>query len=388
MTTITDINQGLPPRRTDANSAITLARAPFALTVGQVIKATVVNMITQDEALLDIGGRQIQAKTPRTLQPNQVLSLKVGADSPDIILNVQDEAENNPSVSQLMMNYLPKQTSAQNLLALLSRAAANEAPLSALAQAINSLLNNITSLTSLTQTLHHAIQYSGYFFEALLMETEKNGKNSFLKKDFKSQLLSLLGLLEKTPASSLGDEFAEKSFQSPFDAKTPLPYAKSELPLNMLNSNDLKGLLKHEIEGVLARITASQLHQSEQSLHAPLMLALDIPVQYDNELYLIPLVIKEHPSHSGDSSQFSMEFALELERLGSVQAHVGLNGNSLNIQWYTDNPNTLNHLNQEKEIITGLMRHLGLNCEHWDCHLGLKKENDTPHSNHLLDINI
>ncbi|MBL7480566.1 flagellar hook-length control protein FliK [Legionella bononiensis] len=373
---------------------IKLAKPATELYVGQILKTVVVTALTNNQVLININGQNLNAKSSHHFTPGELLEVKVVANHHETILEVQQK---NPELSILqnaLLQALPKQAPPTNMLQTLTELMKSDQLPYSLNQQIKSLLNSITGLTQLPQQFMQAINQSGIFLESTLLDWRRGITQQKLKSDFKGQCFKLLNCLpedRRVNPYRVPDTEIKRLAQDPL----PLPGAIPQ-PLSrgmMLNTLDLslealQHLLRDQINQVIARITANQINHLSNDHKNGYLVMLDLPVKTEQNIDVIPLMIKQHKAEPMQQSRWSLSFALNLTHLGALQATITLNAKHIDIKINTQNASALQTLDEYQLEMKQVLADLGLKLRNWNVQAGLEENHIDVANLRLLDIRI
>lgn len=384
----------VPNIRLTPGQEIKLAKPAMELYIGQVLKTVVVTALTNNQVLININGQNLNAKSSHKFRPGELLEVKVIANHNETVLEVQQKAPSLSILQSALLQVLPKQAPPTNLLQTLNQLANSEQLPSPLSQQIKAILNNITPLTQLPQHLMQAISRSGVFLESSLFEWQRSMSSQKLKIDFKGQCCQLLNSL---PANKNNDSCSTTGLQSKIHHQDPLPLPgaipqplrkEALIDLLALTPEVLQHVLREQVNQVLARITANQIHHLSNDNKDGYLIMLDLPVKTAESIDVIPLLIQQHKAEPMQPSKWSISFALSLTQLGDMQATVSLNAKSVDIKINTQHGTTMDTLNQYQDEMRTVLSELGLNLRHWKLQIGLEDNHIDVANLHLLDIRI
>lgn len=379
----------IPTVRLTPGQELKLAKPATDLYVGQVLKTVVIKALDDNQVLININGQNINAKTSHHFTPGELLQVKVLANDNEAILQVIPELKNNNVLQSALLQTLPKQAPATELLSLLHYLQSKDDLPMPLRQQIHQLINSIIPLNRLPQHITQAIAQSGLFWEAALANWKKDQPSQNIARDFKGQCMKLLGMLNP----SLKDTFMalpennNKTLPLPGAVPQPLHKPILNLPKDM-DLNSLQSILYKHVTQVLSRITSNQLIHIHQSDQQPYQLMLDLPVQTPQGLEVIPLLIQNKKAQPMQSSQWSVTFAVSLDHLGDIQATVSLSQNDLDIRINTEEKMTLNLINDHKKDLENILEQAGLRLRNWTVQEGLEDNHIDTKNLRLLDIRI
>lgn len=373
---------------------IKLAKPATELYVGQILKTVVVTALTNDQVLININGQNLNAQSSHHFIAGELLEVKVVANTPETILEVQHPHLSSSVLQNTLLLTLPKQAPPTGLLNTLSQLAHFENLPQSIQQQIAGILNNFVSIEELPQQLRYAINQSGLFLESALLKWQRGMNPRPLKTDFKAQCLKLLNSLpavNKKNSGLLPNQEAPLLEQDPLPlpGAIPQPLQQDSVLYSLEQSvEELQSILAEQLTQVLARITASQVNHLSNGSKDGYFIMLDIPVRTPESIDVIPLMIKQHQAEPMHQSKWCLSFALSLSQLGDMQATVSLYSNNIDIKINAQKPETIDILNEYQQEIGTLLSKLGLNLHHWKLQLGLENNHIDVPNLRLLDIRI
>ncbi|RUR13570.1 flagellar hook-length control protein FliK [Legionella sp. km772] len=395
---------------------IKLSKLDLALYLGQALKAVVLTPLNDGEVTININGQNINAKTSHQFTPGETLDVKVVNTDDEIVLQVQQQPQNAPALQKTilqnaLMQNLPKQAPPTNLLENLeqlvqsSQVGQTDKLPPAIMQQIKTLLANIPAIAQLPQQLSKAINQSGVFLESTLLQWQPGMPTAPVQTDFKAQYLKLLNSLpielKNNFLMSIKNETQDNANPTLQRDPLPLPGAIPQ-PLHkdaILNLSDktpetIQTVIHEQVNQALSRITANQVTHLTQMAQqddnkSGFLIMLDIPVKTpQNDIDVIPLMIKQRKATATEPSQWSMSFAVSLSELGDLQGTVTLNGTEVSVKINTDKQETIDTLNHYQGDMQDLLKELGLNLGGFNLKLGLENNKIQTENLHLLDIRI
>ncbi len=214
---------------TGTNAAATAVRWQ----VGQLLQATVAESLA-GKILLSIGNRQVISDASLPLEKGQQLTVQVRSLGDVPVLRITSTPVSTP-LAQAIRALIPQQGSMTPLLASLSRLAHTaQPPVPPLIRELTrSLVRNLPDTTAVTRpdTLRTAIERSGLLLERHLAQLANRPHAQVqghvpvapIEKDFKANLLQLIGRLRNWPGSPVEPRV-------PSTAKTPAPPTPAGAP--------------------------------------------------------------------------------------------------------------------------------------------------------------
>lgn len=409
-----EINRPVSPQPLTAQE-IKLSKLDLALYLGQALKAVVLTPLNDGEVTININGQKMNAKTSHPFTPGETLDVKVVNTEDEIVLQVQQQAQNASGLQKTilqnaLMQALPKQAAPGNLLENLAQLvqygqlAQNDKLPPNIMQQIKTLLATIPALSQLPQQLSRAINQSGVFLESALLQWQPGMPTEPLQTDFKAQYLKLLNSLPIELKNSLMLSANTAQNANPSLQKEPLPLPGAipqplhkDAALNMTNSSPeaIQTALHEQVSQALSRITANQVtHLTQNALmddnKTGFLIMMDIPIKTpENDIDVIPLMIKQRkPSATEPDAQWSMSFAVSLSELGDMQGTVSMTGNEVSVKINAEKQEAIDTLQHYQGDMESLLRDLGLNLSGLHIKLGLESNQIQTENLHLLDIRI
>ncbi|CAM2959254.1 flagellar hook-length control protein FliK [Legionella worsleiensis] len=374
---------------------IKVAKPATDLYVGQVLKTVVLTALTNDQVLININGQNLNAKSSHHFTPGELLEVKVvAATSQEAVLEVQQK---NPVVSVLqnaLRTALPKQAPPSAMLLTLTQLMKSDQIPSTVSQHIKSLFNSITNLNQLPQQFTQAVNNSGIFLESTLLNWGKGVTQYNPQVDFKGQLLQLLNTLpvdRRVNSYRVADTEIKQLGRDPLPlpGAIPQPLSKDGIPnLQNLSMEALQHVLRDQIHQVLARITAHQINHVSQDPQEGYLLMLDLPIKNDQDVDVIPIMIKEQKAKPMQQSQWSFSFALNLPHLGALQSTITLQAQQIDIKINTEHAEALETLEEYQPDMRQIIEDLGLQLRNWNLKTGLEDNQIDVANLRLLDLRI
>jgi hypothetical protein len=395
-----------------SSQEIKLSKLDLSLYLGQALKAVVLTPLNNNEVTININGQNINAKTNHHFTPGETIDVRVVSTADDIVLQVQQKAT-TPTLQKTLlenalMQALPKQAPATNLMDSLEQLVqftqttqTNKLP-PAIMQQIRTLLENIPALSQLPQQLSRAVNQSGVFLESVLLQWQPGMPTHGLQTDMKAQFLKLLNSLPielkstfLSTAHSQDNNTMTSRESLPLPGAIPQPLHKEPL-INLMDKSPeiIQTVIHEQINQVLSRITAHQVTHLTQANQVDdnktgFLIMMDIPVKTsENDIDVIPLMIKQRKATATQPTQWSISFAVSLSELGDMQGTVSLNGNQVHIKLNAEKQNTITTLKKYEGDVQALLRELGLNLGGFNIQKGLENNEIETENLHLLDIRI
>ncbi|HAT6958032.1 TPA: flagellar hook-length control protein FliK [Legionella pneumophila] len=370
---------------------IKLAKPATELYVGQILKTVVVTTLSNDQVLININGQNLNAKASHHFTPGELFEVKVIANQPETILQVQPKTPLPSLLQNALLQYLPKQAPATNLLQTLAQLMTENNLSAPINQIVKTILGNIPVLTQLPYQLMQAISQSGVFLESKLL---KNKTPQQIQSDFKGlcfKLLHSLGTESKLPIhlpNDLESGFLQQA-PLPLPGAIPQPLAKNTL-LNLigLSTDAVHHILREQVTQALARITTNQINYLSQENQETYLIMLDFPLKTPDGIDVIPIMIKQHKAEPMQLSKWSVSFALNLSHLGSIQATVSIYAKNIDIKVNTQQSSTLQLLNDYHKDLEETLYESDLHLREWKLQFGLEENHIDATNLRLLDIKI
>jgi len=369
---------------------IKLSKSLAELSAGQVVKAIIVNRLSDNQVVLGINGQTVNAKTTRPYLTGEVLDVKIiKATDTETLLQVQPSCA--PSLSKLqsaLAQTLPRQWPATQLLATLQTLSqANKLP-QAIQTQIHQLLSSFSTLSQLPQQFALALANSGYFFESRLLKLANDP--GAVNKDFKGQLLKLISLIPTDVASK------QEKMPTAYGSKDSLPLAGA-LPQahhrQFANLQDqslpqILSILQEQAGHVIARIQSSQINHLLHSPDSAINLLLELPVQVAENTELISFLLTKNSNANQAAASWSIQFAVHLSELGELQAEISLQETSICVEFHVQKESTLSLLAEQHQAFTELLQSAGMQLNGWGLHHGIKEDVINTTGIKLLDIRV
>ncbi|HAT2092944.1 TPA: flagellar hook-length control protein FliK [Legionella pneumophila] len=380
-----------PSVRFPPGQEIKLAKPATELYVGQILKTVVVTTLSNDQVLININGQNLNAKASHHFTPGELLEVKVIANHPETILEVQQKTPISSLLQNALLQYLPKQAPATNLLQTLTQLMAENNLSAPINQVMKTILGNIPVLNQLPNQLMQAISQSGVFFESKLLKGKTTRE---IQSDFKGlcfKLLHSLGTDSKLPIH-LPNELESGFLQQaplPLPGAIPQPLTKDKI-LNLigLSTEAVHHILREQVTQALARITTNQINYLSQENQEAYLIMLDFPLKTSDGIDVIPIMIKQHKAEPMQLSKWSISFALNLSHLGSIQATISIYAKNIDIKVNTQQSSTLQLLNDYHKDLEETLYESGLHLREWKLQVGLEENHIDATNLRLLDIKI
>ncbi len=327
------------PIAISANQAGSLypnTKAPLPLRSGQVIRAVVQEIVSEDAVLLQLGGSSIQAKTDLPLSAGQTLFLKVDTLGSEIRLRITE----GPQASDSAL--------------------------------VDALLTSLARLKTLEPAAAGLEKLTGFL--------------NLIPEGIKEQVpeLSVLGKI-LLPIETLDGEALKQAVVDSgvlFEAKLRI-IAEQRLPMGeagaQIPGSDLKGVLlamkdaltDTSVAGALrdAGVSSQQLNQTLDKLLGNIelqqiqsklgdALQLFLPVLW-NELREEWISFKKTKGGAVDAG-YSCTINLELERIGKLRSHILFQSGRIHVKMICDNPAFVETIQNHSELLGRQLESVGL----------------------------
>lgn len=414
-----EINRPIGPLSLTAKE-VKLAQLDNLLYLGQALKAVVLSPLNNGEVTININGQNVNARTSYPFTPGDTLNVKVIQTENEIVLQVQHPANEalsaQKTLQNALMHALPKQSPPTSLLEHLGQLVdpkqavmqqlANKLPQLSpeIVQQIKTLLATIPNVAQLPQHIAKAVEHSGVFLESALLQLKPGMVNESLHTDLKAQYLKLLNNLPIDLKSTflLAEHTQQNANPVLNRASIPLPGAipqpvhkEGSIPLMQQSPEAIQTVIHEQVTQALSRITANQITHLVQHQFNPddnktgFLIMMDIPVKTpQNDIDVIPLMIKQRKATATQPSKWSITFALSLSELGDMQGTVTLNENYVHLKINSERQETIDTLQHYQSEVSSLIEQLGLKMGGYNLQLGLEKNQIETDNFHLLDIRI
>lgn len=372
---------------------IKLVKPATELYVGQILKTVVIANLNQDQVLININGQQLNARTAQQFTPGELFEVKVVSNQNETILEVQKPLNPTTILHNALLENLPKQAPATTLLRTLAQIANNNDLPAPINRSIQAILTHITTPSQLASQLVQAIQHSGVFLEAHLLESQK--AHRFVRADLKGLYMRLLDQLQAN-TQEIKQTINPKNTESGLINNEPLPLPgaipqplQNQSPLNLqdLSPDKIQHILREQTSHALARINVNQINHLKEDQDG-YVLMLDIPVQTDKQIDVIPLKIKQHKAQPMQTSKWSVSFALNLPLLGKMQSTVSIYLKEIDIKIHAENQATLDTMNSFYYELQQVLFESDLRLRNFSMQIGLEENHIDTTKLHLLDLRI
>ncbi len=337
---------------------------------GQILKASVLEQLSNTTLLLKIGNTQLTAKTDLSLPPGTELQLKVIKKGGQPLLQVISHQSSKAEASLTALRQaIPKQAPLSDLFPALKLV--DQRLPQVLQQAVQTLQAGLTSRMDLLnpEGVKKALAESGTFLESNLKDPKST---TALQGDLKGKLLQLSDLLSSDNKNQNA--------------------AKNNL-LSLLADNKAMPELQRHVESALARIQLNQLNSLPNGEQHSQAFLLELPVKENENIDVFSLKIKEEDQQKSDqesSKRWSINLSFDLNGLGNIHAKLTLGGEQIQASLWAEQETTFdliqNNLAQLRERLTDV--------EFIDpdvsCYKGKPEVEASLHSeyNELIDVEI
>ncbi|MCC7413011.1 MAG: flagellar hook-length control protein FliK [Gammaproteobacteria bacterium] len=349
-----------------------------AWVVGQILTATVL-ATTGADAVLEIGGQRISARTAAPLPPaGTALTLQVlRAGAQPVLVRLPAPAPTTGATAEAgaLRDALPRQDSPARLLANLGRlfAGARDAgpdlP-AGVARTATAVLANLPTADeiSVPAGLKRAVENSGLFLEARLRRAGADARPdpALFARDFKAGLLRLLAAApdarpdEQRPGRTAAAEPAPvpPTRQQPPQAQ---PRALPTLAMDLPASEVVRGLLD-QADAALARVEVAQLQSLPDPNHTATTWLLELPVRQGEQADVLQLRVdgEDGAGPEGAARTWTVTLAMDLGTAGPFYARVTLAGDALSASLWAEDPATTRLVTQHIDWLASRLRAAGL----------------------------
>jgi len=189
-----------------ASSILPSKEASLTLRLGQTVNFTLISQ-SKNFAVINIGGNRFTSQINAPLPENRHLQATVTQLKPEVKLDIKPSANQQSQnlLSQTLKNLLPAQTPIKNeIQQLLNLQTSGKLPVAIQSQ-LTSLMSTLLKISPTINgsDVRSAFANSGLFFENRL----SNDKST--KKDFKANLLKLIGKLETAKKNTATSETSQ-----------------------------------------------------------------------------------------------------------------------------------------------------------------------------------
>ncbi len=354
---------------------------------GQLIKATVLEQLSNSSLLLKVGNLKLSANTNVLLSAGSQLNLKVIRTGEQPSLQI---IQNNPkSAEQTNLNalrqILPKQAPLAEFFSNIKNISSGEQRLPlTVQQALNVIQAGLASRADLTnpEKIKKALKESGVFLESNLGKSNstKSAGSNLIEGDLKGKLLRLVTLISSESTSS-----TKQTEQKQGTSNNSL--------LSFLSNNKLIPELQRHVESAIARIQLNQLNSlpvTEQNQHAIL---LELPIKEKEKIDIISLKISEEENQKEDQEsqkQWAINLSFKLEGLGSLHAKLVLGGHKIQATLWAEDQTTFELIQNNIDLLQQRLTDVEFIDPKVNCYQGKPEPTNSinPANKDLIDIKI
>ena len=384
----------LNPTRTATSVATSAGSLLSEWRVGAIVEAVAVRDVS-GQLWLRIGSTNYAARVasgPNEGPANgEVLQARVLRTSPVLALETLQTQDGNGTsqvTANALLRYLPRQTSPAALAANLSFLAREQGGQPLPSQVMNAAtqvwnaLPDAQALTDPTQ-LERSLNRSGSFLEAALARGQSpTGDLKALLLELQQALTTAGGRANAAPPNATD----ATALPSPQGGLANLPATPATLALLDRPAEQLHELAR-QTEGVLARLTTTQIQNATQNAALPALM-MEIPVRVDDRATMLRLRIeREAPEQRQEAeSSWTIEAALDLGAQGGLHARISLAGTRLGVQLRADSPYVVEQLATRAPELAALLRSAGLMIDRVVCLHGMPVSQPGKPVHRLLDV--
>jgi hypothetical protein len=162
----------------------------------------------------------------------------------------------------------------------------------------------------------------------------------------------------------------------PLRGAPPQPQARAvATPVSIESTERLPRELLRQVEGAIARISMNQITSVTPEGEARPAWLLELPIRHGAGIDVFQLRIEEEPGRAagpdGETRQWSVWLAFDLEALGPVQVRVVLHGEQVSTTFWSANAGTTAAFTRDLEALTAGLRSAGLDVGRILCHTGV-----------------
>ncbi len=363
--TVNDVNTQTGPRSPIAQPSSSSQNSLQHWAVGQILKATVVQQLNQNNLLLSIGKQTFSAQLSQQNIANQAklplgsqIDLKVIRAGNQPIMQVQVPSVGQ-QIAQITANgfrqALPKQAPLSELFTQLQNLSQGENRLPPnVQQALISLQSQLVARSALhtPENVKRAMQESGVFLESNLRTDHSNSKSPLDPthgRDLKAQLLRLSSLLAANSQLS-GVSPSKQTPSTPNDlARAQLNAATTAAANSQTTTNIAQALsmdvpaLQQHVESALARIQLNQLHSINGPEQTQNGLLIELPVKDKQQIDVFNVRIEEEEGKNqspGSQRLWSVMLSFEMSGLGAMHTRLTLGGDQVRASLWAENDST------------------------------------------------
>lgn len=311
---------------------------------GQVLQARVVTPTNAGVAKLLIGTTELLAKTRVSLTQGETLSLKVEKGLPRPELKIQYDTVQQP-VRRLLLNAMSRQLAPGDVQQSLRQLPAQLLVRSPIAQqVVRALLPEAPPPQQVTaQTVRHAMQHSGLFFERNL------ANELVLPQDRKLQLLQLLRLFTARPVGPGGTE---------------APPPKEGAEQRASPAEQLLNRLIRLVEGSLSRIQSHQATSLGNDEPNRLVWQFEMPVQLPERQEQLQLRVEREDRETAEEGltgqTWKVDIDFNFDNLGAIFSRISLNDGKVSAAFWSQRETTASVIERAIPRLESALQKAGL----------------------------
>jgi hypothetical protein len=364
--------------------------------VGAIVEAIAVRDISDGQLWLNIGATRIPARIASGDASGPTngerLQLRVLRDHPVLALETLAGNDNETTAAgDALRRFLPKQSSPAPLLANLAWLSGHSEDSQQLsrtvADAVEKLWASLPDADELSTPtgLANAVKRSGNFLEANLANTEPADVRETMGRDFKALLLNLKQTLQRAGANSLSSEQPPgplPTLRGALTALDSMPASLAAIQTPTRQMNELAG----QAEGALARINTAQLVNSEAANAGAWL--IELPFKREGRPEMLRFRFERNSQRESAEQSWSIEAALTLGAIGTVNARVSLYGKRVSVQLHAEPPQLVADLAAQTPLLTATLSEAGLEVDRVLCFHGMPAADREAPTTSLLDIRV
>ena len=314
---------GLPPMKISTPPSPSLAHAPRVQQGSQMLRASVVDVLSPQLARLAIGQEQVMARTGGGLVAGQQLDLKVAQLKPEVQLQLLQPKNTESARVSLLRAALPQQQPLGSVLSqlagLMPQAPATAVSLLAPLQGLMAQLQPLSQLNG--AMIQAALSQSGLDFEHKLLQQKSDGR-----PDAKGQLLSLLAGVRHLPDG---------------------PWARALLPL---------------LEAALARVVMHQAGSLPAADGAPPEWRFDLPLQVADESQTVTVRLGQEAASedSAEERPWHLSLRFELGEWGLMHAELRWAKEILSSSFWCEQARTREAVHEKLPVLADWLSQSGI----------------------------
>ena len=453
-----------PPSTPPVTTASTLQLSPSLFQIGQLLEAVVTklegNMLTLmlQNPILDENGQRInlQLKAPASAaaQPGQQLTVQVknienGVPQLQVVASRNEALNLNTllhNTQQQQRPFPPLYANLAELQQLQSKQQFDSLP-ALVRERIQALWRSLPDTGQIQKPagMKQAMNYSGPFLEAALMNIAQGEARGYPAIDVQTGLLRLASAIRTqlessglphseraTAQSPLGNSALPRTAATgpavtsantdplntttqasvttdkpttptaanpdnrPLHPQIPMAQARATSFVSGVTTEHLLEQLLQQTEAGLARILTQQLHAAHQDPQRPLWL-LEVPVRHGDGVDVFDLRIQRDAEERREASErahhtWTVMLAFDLQGLGPIRAQVSLVQDRISTFWWADQPATVALFHQHLDHLQHRITAAGLKVNKLHCQMGIpdteQPARTLPISNVIVDEKI